>query len=194
MKKRKAGEGHKPRLPEPELDSVDYAEKILYGSDRSRLLAVFRAKERRDASALPALVKALPSSDEVGIEAREALPVILEANPGDARVSALVPDLGARLSAGMDGYFAAWTLARICEANPKKFRDLGPKLMAVADEAISRSDGYLLEELAICFGQMGYGEAKGTLARGLEAMTMDLEVRMRIEKELGRLFRQALMH
>ncbi|MEW6722541.1 MAG: hypothetical protein AB1324_04725 [Candidatus Micrarchaeota archaeon] len=195
-RRQKKQQGEKPaRFPgEPKLDSVDWAQKILYGDEGSRLKAIFEAKGRRDAEALPVLIRQMVSSDEPGLEAREAIPVIIEANPGNEDVISMGPVLAGYFDTSMAGYWAVWVCARILETNPKKLKELAPKLMEVGEQAVKESDGYLLEEIAICLGQMGAVEAVPMLRRGLETMSLDEEVRDALERIARDLGRQAYMH
>src|SRR4030095_10306955 len=135
-KRRQPGESEPPSFPEPLLDSVDWAGRILYGSEKDRFLSIFEAKERKDVNAVPALLRQILSDDDFGHEAQEALPVILDANPGAAILNEIVPELAKNFYANMNGYFAVWSFARICEANPGAFSERAPALIALSGEVI----------------------------------------------------------
>lgn len=113
---RKSGDGIRdPRFQDaPLLDQVDWAQRVLYGPERSRLAAIFEAKGSKRAEALPALLMAAVQGGEASAEAREAALVVIEANKGNRDILALVPELVRRLPDPR----ALWVLSAVAEANP----------------------------------------------------------------------------
>lgn len=151
--KKKTGGGNNPTFPKTSLlDTVDWAYKILYGSESGRLLAIFEAKGSNSVDALPSLLQASLSSGESAIESKEAAEVIIINNSANRDILALVPDLVKKLPDPR----VMWVFTAIAEANPlaNECRKAVPVLVRLLDN-YNKLDDEGLRDILSSLGRLG---------------------------------------
>jgi|GEM_PF-2619068 len=156
----------RPRMPnkEPQTDYVNWNQRIFKGDLRERLLAVFEAKEKRAAKALPALAEAMKGTDEVSKEAFDAAEAVIKHNPGDMDI------LGMAASLDLSDYDSLRLFSAIAEANPEAQQCSGRSKELIqcvkdflSDKMYSRSSVLYLKEAARTLGFLNDTKAIGPL-------------------------------
>jgi hypothetical protein len=148
--------------PGKALDPIDWTQRILYGSEGRRLIAVAEARSSKRAEALPGMLMAAIGGGEVAFEARDAALAIISANPGHRDILALAPELAKRFPDPR----ALWAFSAIAEANPasEECRKAVPALEKVLHD-LRGGDDEPLREAVFALGVLGRSSSAEAVKR-----------------------------